>query len=382
MQSRPATILYVAWAPFFSGAERALLVLTEHLDRTKYRPVVIVGTDGELAAELRTRQICTHHIPIVYRTARHVPSWLRSVAQFVRVARRERASILHANDLPSFQPAGYAARFLGLRSLCHLRFPDSRAGFEWFLKPGFSQALFISESLKAEALAEAPDTFRDKSRVVYDGVMVPPPIDLRTRQCLRDELALPVDRTVVALAGQVAEIKGVWDYIEAAKLLIDRKRPVTFLIIGDDLKNKGALRVEAEQAVLRQGLADHVRFLGFRHDVTRLMPAFDIVAMPSHVEPLGLAALEGMAVARPVVASRVGGLAETVVNDGTGLLVPPRDPVRLAAAIEQLALNPAQAEAFGLAGRQRVIAHFSIDAHVSAMHAIYDQVLTAPSPAK
>jgi glycosyltransferase involved in cell wall biosynthesis len=183
---------------------------------------------------------------------------------------------------------------------------------------------------------------------------------------------------VVVLAGQVAEIKGLWDYIEAARLLIDRNRRVTFLVIGDDLKNSGALRVEAEQAVLRQGLSDRVRFLGFRNDVPRLMPAFDIVAMPSHVEPLGLAALEGMAVARPVVASRVGGLAETVLNDVTGFLVPPRDPVRLAAAIEQLALNPAQAETFGLAGRERVIAHFSIDAHVSAMQAIYDQALAAP----
>jgi glycosyltransferase involved in cell wall biosynthesis len=382
MQSRPATILYVAWAPFFSGAERALLVLIEHLDRTRYRPVVIVGTDGELAAELRTRQICIHHIPIVYKTARRMPSWLRSVAQFVRVARSEHASILHANDLPSFQPAGYTARFLRLPTLCHLRFPDSRAGFEWFLKPGFSQALFISESLKAQALAEAPKTFKNKSRVVYDGVMVPSPIDQRTRQRLRNELALGADRTAVVLAGQVAEIKGLWDYIEAAKLVLARNRPVTFVIIGDDLKNNGALRVEAEQAVLRQGLSDHVRFLGFRHDVPRLMPAFDIVTMPSHVEPLGLAALEGMAAARPVVASRVGGLAETVVNDVTGLLVPPRDPPRLAAAIEQLALNPVQAEAFGRAGRQRVIAQFSIDAHVLAMQAIYDQVLSATAPAK
>jgi L-malate glycosyltransferase len=377
MHSRPSTILYVAWAPFLSGAERALLVLTEHLDRTRYRPVVIVGTDGELAAELRARQISIHHIPIVYAGTRRLPSWIRSVAQFVSVAKKEHASILHANDLPSFQPAGYAARFLRLPSLCHLRFPDSRVGFEWFLKPGFSQALFISESLKAEALAEAPETFRDKSQVVYDGVMVPSPIDQHTRQCLRDELKLPVDRTVVALAGQVAEIKGLWDYIGAAKLLLERNCPVTFLIIGDDLKNKGALRVEAEQAVLGQGLSDHVRFLGFRPDVPKLMPAFDIVAMPSHVEPLGLAALEGMAAARPVVASRVGGLAETVVNDVTGLLVPPRDPARLAAAIEQLALNPAQAEAFGLAGRRRVIAQFSINTHVSAMHSIYEHVLLA-----
>jgi glycosyltransferase involved in cell wall biosynthesis len=211
---------------------------------------------------------------------------------------------------------------------------------------------------------------------VYDGVMIPPLIEPRTRRELRRELGLPPDRTVVLLAGQVAEVKGLWEYIEAAKLLIDRQRAMTFVVIGDDLKNNGALRVEAEQSVIGRGLSDHVRFLGFRRDVPRLMPAFDIVTMPSHVEPLGLTALEGMAAARPVVASRVGGLVETIVNDVTGFLVPPRDPEALAAAIERLALNPTQAEAFGLAGRQRVVAQFSVDAHVAAMHGVYERMLS------
>src|SRR5204862_7525546 len=103
-------------------------------------------------------------------------------ARFARLGRKERAAILHANDLPSFSPAGYAARILGLPAICHVRFPDSRAGFEWFLKPGFSRAFFISESLKAEALAEAPGLFKHKSEVVYDGVVIPPLVDERTRQ--------------------------------------------------------------------------------------------------------------------------------------------------------------------------------------------------------
>ncbi len=195
MKHAPLTVLYVAWAPFFSGAERALLVLVEHLDPSKYRPVVVVGTDGELAAELRSRGITTVHLPIAYSDMRRLPSWATTVARFVWLARRERAGLVHSNDLPSFQPAGYAARIVGIPALTHVRFPDARAGFEWFLKPGYDRALFVSESLRTDALKEAPDLFKERSEVVYDGVMVPPLIEERDRRGLRDELGLPADQT-------------------------------------------------------------------------------------------------------------------------------------------------------------------------------------------
>src|SRR5260221_5654243 len=99
----PLTVVFVAWAPFFSGAERALIVLAENLDPSRYRPVVIVGTDAELAAELRSRQIFTVHLPIEYLGLRNLAASTVSVGRFLSLARRERGAIFHANDLPSFQ---------------------------------------------------------------------------------------------------------------------------------------------------------------------------------------------------------------------------------------------------------------------------------------
>jgi glycosyltransferase involved in cell wall biosynthesis len=374
---KPRTIVFVAWAPFFSGAERALLVLAENLDPARYRPVVIVGTDGELAAELRARHISTVHIPIEYAEFRHVVSWIASVGRFVTLARREDAAIFHANDLPSFQPAGYASKLVRIPSICHIRFPDTGPGFHWFLRPSFSKALFISESLRADGLKQAGDLFEGRSEVVYDGVQVPRHVEDARRQQLREELGLPIDQTLVVLAGQVAEVKGLWDFIEAARILVERRVNVSFVVLGDDLRTKGILREEAERVVRERGLARRVWFLGFRPNAPQLMPAFDIVAIPSHVEPLGLAALEGMAVARPVVGSRVGGIAETVVDGQTGTLVNPRDPEMLANAIADLVLHPDKAIAFGLEGRKRTLERFSIEAHVVRMEAVYDRLLRA-----
>jgi glycosyltransferase involved in cell wall biosynthesis len=371
----PQTVLYIAWAPFYSGAERALVVLVENLDRARYRPIVAIGTDGELAQELRSRQIQTVHQPIVYLGARTLPAWVTCVARLSWVARRERAVIIHSNDVPSFQPAGYAARIAGLPALTHVRFPDTQAGFSWFLKPGIARALFVSADLRADAIRQAPETFQSRSDVVYDGVHVPPLASDAERRALRAELGLPLEDTLVVMAGQVAEIKGIWDYIDAAAQLAARRVPVKLVVLGDDLKNQGATRLKAEQIVRERGLTDTVTFLGFRPNAQRLIPAFDIVAVPSHVEPLGNATLEAMATARPVIGARVGGIPEMVVDGETGVLVPSRGPARLADAIAALVADPAKAQALGRAGHARAIATFSVTAHVNRVASIYDRCL-------
>jgi glycosyltransferase involved in cell wall biosynthesis len=371
----PSPVLYASWAPFFSGAERALLVLLDQLDRSRYRPIVVVGTEGEMAAEVRARQIPVVHVPVVYAGGRTFPAWATSVSRLAWLARRERVALIHSNDVPSFQPVGYVARWLGLPAVTHVRFPDSAAGFGWFLKPGFARALFVSDSLRTDAIAEAPHIFAAKSETLYDGVHVPAPVDDAARAALRKELDLPLDRTLVVMAGQVSEVKGIWDFIDAAQLLIQRGVPASFVVLGDDLRNQGKLRRDAEQVVRDRGLSHAIHFLGFRPNAPRLMPAFDIVAVPSHVEPLGNATLEAMATARPVVGSRVGGIPEMIVDGVTGLLVPSQTPERLADALEQLVRSPEHARALGLAGRRRAIDAFSVDAHVARTQAIYDRFL-------
>src|SRR4029077_11073052 len=138
--------------------------------------------------------------------------------------------------------------------------PDTQAGFGWFLKPRFARALFVSADLRADAIAHAPEVFDARSEVVYDGVQVPPVADDSARRALRLELDLPLDRPLVVMAGQVAEIKGIWDYIEAAAILHARRVPLLFVVLGDDLKNRGETRIKAEQIVRDRGLSETVRF--------------------------------------------------------------------------------------------------------------------------
>jgi glycosyltransferase involved in cell wall biosynthesis len=369
------TILFAAWAPFFSGAERALLLTIRGLERNRYRPYVLVGTEGELIQQLREAGVPCSVIDFRTTDKRHPLAFAKSVWRIVRIARAQKAAILHANEVPIFQPCGYAARLLGIPAICHVRFPEGASGFEWFLKPGFTRALFVSDYLRRYGETEAPQVFAGRSETVYDGVAMPATLDDDQRQSLRKELGLYTGHPTVGLAGQVAEVKGIWDFIEAARLLIAKGVTATFVVVGDDLKGRGRLRREMERRVQELGLDSWFRFTGFRTDASTLVQLFDVVAVPSHIEPLGNATLEAMAAGRPVVGSRVGGIPEMVVEGETGLLVPPKQPDQLAAALERLLASPELGQKFGAAGRERARTAFSIDRHAAQIQAIYDSLV-------
>jgi glycosyltransferase involved in cell wall biosynthesis len=367
-------VLYVAWAPFFSGAERALILTLQSLDPGRYRPYVLAGTDGEFASEVRAMGIPCEVVSLRPLERTHPMAGLISVAEVARAARRHRASLIHSNELPSFQPAGYAARLLRIPAVTHVRFPNGAAGYKWFSRPGFSLALFVSAYLEKAAADEAPSLFAGRSGVLHDGVEPQPAWSDEQRSCCRSELGLPDRATLVAITGQIAEVKGIWDFVEAARILAPRSPDTLFVVVGDDLKEKGRVRRMMEERVAALGLRDRFRFLGFRRDVPRIVQAFDIVAVPSHVEPLGNATLEAMAAGRPVVGSNVGGIPEMIDDGTTGLLVPPSDPERLARALENLIQQPERRHAMAVAARRRARDAFSIEAHGRLLQAQYDRV--------
>jgi glycosyltransferase involved in cell wall biosynthesis len=374
-------VLFLAWAPFFSGAERALLLTLRSLTHSRYEPVVLAGTDGEFAAQVKAMGVECRTVTLKQLERGRPLAGLKSIAAVIAAAMRYRVSLIHSNDAPSFQPGGYAARALRMPAVTHVRFPDTQEGFAWFLRPGFSLALFVSHALLTGALDEAPAMFAGHSEVLYDGVEMQEPSSDEEVARTRHELGLPLARTIVALTGQVAEVKGIWDFVEAARLLASRGSETLFVVLGDDLKHAGQMRRAMEARVDAFGLRDRFKFLGFLPGAPRLVSAFDIVAVPSLVEPLGNATLEAMAAGRPVVGSRVGGIPEMIVDGETGVLVPPASPLALADAIAALVHNRSLRAQMSTAARRRARDVFGVAGHGQRLQARYDR-LCAPGMAR
>ena len=156
--------------------------------------------------------------------------------------------------------------------------------------------------------------------------------------------------------------------------------PFELLVVGD-----GPDRPSIEEEVRRLGLERAVELVGQRDDVPELLATADLFVLSSRSEGLPLSILEAMAAGLPVVASGVGGIPEVVVDGETGLLVPPGDPQRLAAAVEQLLVNASLRRRFGEAGRRRVAEHFDLASTHRAHLNLYRRVLArsglpVPSP--
>ncbi len=216
--------------------------------------------------------------------------------------------------------------------------------------------------------------------LVYDGLPIAQLPDGARRLQARQTLGLPANQVVAIIAGQVVKIKGVADLIEGWALLDPKVGARALLVVvGDDLASQGAYRRQMEELAAQRGVA--ARFVGFQKDVGEWMCAADTVIMPSHIEPLGLAAMEAMSFALPVIGARVGGIPEMVVHEETGLLVDPRNPAQLCQAVTRLVSDPALRQGYGAAGRARCEEFFSLSAHTRGVLAEYRQVL-GPSGVK
>jgi glycosyltransferase involved in cell wall biosynthesis len=221
----------------------------------------------------------------------------------------------------------------------------------------------------ADSLAAA-GVDRQRITVVNSGVDCEhfrPPTS-QERADARGALGISDDEIVIAAIGALEQRKGHRYLIEAIGALVRTEKlvKVKCLIAGQGAI--GAL-LHNEVALLRR--ADRIKLIGRVDDVRELLWASDVFAMPSLKEGLGIAALEAMASALPVIASDVGGLREVVEDARTGIIVPPANSDASASAIKRLAGSPELRTQMGTAGRARVVENYSMEQMAARTLALY-----------
>jgi glycosyltransferase involved in cell wall biosynthesis len=228
----------------------------------------------------------------------------------------------------------------------------------------------VSEDI-ARFLCQAVGVKPDKIRTIYNGIET----DLfcpnqRMREQIRQELQVTDEQSVIGAVGNLYPVKGHTYLVRAAATVTEVVPNAVFLIAG-----RGHLlgRLQAEAREL--GVENKIRFLGFRDDVPALLQAMDIFVLPSLSEGLPLSAIEAMASGKPVVATRVGGVPEVVVDGETGFLVAPEDAGGLAKKLVCLLKSPCLAQELGSAGCERAKERFSLDRMVKGYEELYDAAL-------
>ena len=272
---------------------------------------------------------------------------LRGVTAFLRL----RPDIIHVHNPTSLHYALIGKRVSGAKIAltAHGRGKGGgRAhGAESWAKT--DAVVAVSRAVGRDMAAEVP---ANRLSVILNGVEPTPA--RRSRRDVRAELGIDDAETVGIIVARIDAMKGHDDLIAAWAKLHAAGRRATLLIAGD-----GEARADREQLARDCGLdAQQVRFLGFRGDVPDLLGASDFFLLPSLTEGLPLSVLEAMSHGLPIVASDVGGIPELVTDGVHGLLVPPKRPDLLAAAIETVVADADLRERFGAAGQPRVTEDF------------------------
>jgi glycosyltransferase involved in cell wall biosynthesis len=391
-------VLFVDHTAKLGGGEIALVNLVTQIGPV-YHPVVLLFSDGLLAARLLELGIETHILPLDHsiidarkdslglRSLLHVLSIFR-IALFMlalrRFIRRREIDVVHTNSLKADVIAGIAARCAGVPVVWHLRDRIS----DDYLPPAVAHvfrwlARVVPQRVIANSLATLK-TLRLKSyrnaHAVPSGLAVAPRFHVVHDGMHRMEVA--PDRTdnrnatlTVGLVGRIAPWKGQRIFLEAADLVRREFPQARFQIIGAPLFNETEYENEIRRFATVRGLDDIVEFTGHRDDVPGLIAKMDLLVHASIIgEPFGQVIIEGMAAGKPVVATNGGGVPEIVVHGVTGLLVPMGDAEMMARAMARFLADRAFRERAGQLGRQHVLDHFTIDRTARKVQSVYDSL--------
>ncbi len=344
------------------------------LDKQKYDVLLVKGMSVESAMGEEERKAVGHSlsraeragvristVPDLVRDIRPVKDW-RAFWALLNIFRRERPHIVHTHTSKAGFLGRWAARLSKVPLIVHT--PHGHVFWGYFNRPTSlfyallerwtaritDRIVVLTEQEKKDHLSFciAPE---DKFEVVHSGVG----LDNFRSVCrdpiqTKEDLGIPSRAAVIGTVGRLTPIKGHRFLIDAARGVLAEHPDTVFILIGDG-ESAEALRSLAT----RLGVSGNIRFLGWRPDVAEIISVVDIFVFPSLNEGMGRAVVEAMALGKPVVASRVGGIIDIVRDGENGLLVPPADSDELAAAIKSLLSDPAERERLGLEGKRQAL---------------------------
>ncbi len=336
-----------------------------HLAGAGHRQVVAADPRGRLVEESRALGVTA--VPLAIRNHADVRAGLKLAGLIAR----NHHDIVHFHSARAHAMSAFLGRVPAVRIVTRRMDYAPRGG--WYARRLYNRSVdavvAISEGVRQ--VLERSGVEPARIRVVPSGVDPSRvAVAAATRDAERVRLGVDADTLLVAVVAALETRKGHAVLFEALARLPD----LAVRVVCAGGGSEGAALASRRDAL---GLAARVRFLGEVAEVAELLAAADLVVVPSLHEGLGVAALEAMAAGKPVVASRVGGLAEVVEDGVSGLLVPPGDAGALAAAMRRIAADRPAARALGRAGQERVAARYTMRAMAEGTLAVYRDVLRA-----
>jgi glycosyltransferase involved in cell wall biosynthesis len=372
---RRRAVLHLLTGRVFGGAEEHALSILTAIGEYGFEPCLAAPATLIAAMEPGLSAAGVKCLPLEFSSRLDVLTG----ARLLRFIRRENIAILHCHLFTASLFGAGVARMAGVGAVletCH--------GPEvWRMGKGLRSSFWVDRQIgrlvdkyiavshaAAHHLIETKKVPKSKISVIHNGRDLDrfAPTNTQRRIATRAALGLRDEPVILTLA-RLDDQKGHRHLIDALAIVARRQPNLVAILAGE-----GPLEQSLRAQCMSLGLGDRVRFLGYRRDVPELLEAADLVVLPSLYEGLPLVAIEALAAGRPMVATEVDGTPEVVIHERTGLLVPPANPVALAAAIERMLDNPELASRLASDGRKFVHENFAVQRQIEQTAALYSEL--------
>ncbi len=386
------------------GSLTGLYHLVRGLDRSRFTPAMVLYEPKTIEADLRRIEVPVYHVRRRRLQKQHAllryegyqrakaSSGVRSAlglgrqllrlaveelpaaVRLARVIRRARADVVHLGN-------GVRANFDGVLAcwltrtpcVCHVKGFEKYSGRERWAARHIDAIVCMTSAV--EVHCRHSGVCGRRMQVVYDALDEDGFVPQRSSAAVRAELGIHNGSPCVGVVGNIQEWKGQAVLVDAMAEIVRAVPQARAFIIGGVHRAGGAYHERMQARIRELGLQDNMVITGFRRDIADVMNALDVVVHTSvRPEPFGRVILEGMLLAKPVVASAAGGVPELIADRETGFLTPPGDAAQLAARLIPLLEDPELRREIGRRAQAWARERFNLPQHVAAMCEIYSAV--------
>ena len=367
----PVRLLFVIDNLQFGGGERVFSQIINGLNSGRYHISLISSSNEQFRNAIQNPQVQYHNLDFFKRFN---PV---SIFKMVKIIRNNRIQIIHGQGARAEFHARIAKRIAGnplYISTIAMPVEGFDVGFirkkayrfaDYFSEQYVDRFIVVSDALKEMLIHKRniPDSTVVR---IFNGIELDSFTPNPEFSSFREQLQISRNTFLIGAIGRMVWQKGFEYLIRAIPMVIDAYPDSKFLLVGD-----GPLNERLKNLVRRFKIEKHVVFTGFRNDISEILSAIDLLAVPSIIEGFPMITLEAMAMMKPIIASNIDGISEQIIDGESGILIPPKDSDALAGSIIDTLRNKGLKKTLGINARKRVETAFSIEKMLFETEKIY-----------
>jgi len=393
-------VLYLDNTATFGGAINSLLYLLRTLDKSRFTPILVTAqpedflrrnfdfmqwrririkrswVDNSIYKKITGIKLFSSGLGLKFVNRIRFFYWLLFITlpeavRYWKIGRKYKIGLVHLNNIMGSQLAGIlAAKMLNVPCVAHLRDFEDVDRVTRFYARLIDFHIAISDAIRDNLLRLAVP--EEKITVVHDAIDLQDFDDTVSIGHLKQEFNLNGEEQLFGIFGRIIGWKGIIEFVHAAALVIKSAPNTRAFIVGDCSDGDSGYLKVVKKLIAEYNLEEKIILTGYRTDVPALMKLMDLVVHASITpEPFGMVLIEAMAMEKPVVATKIGGPLDIVVDGQTGFLVAPRDSVGMSDAIKRLLVDKVLASDMGRNGKNRVIDMFAKERYARQVEEVY-----------